>query len=298
MNAVFYCISFVPKNGRNRRSAGTVTRQSQMKRKRKRKILESATTTPSQNINVTVRSCARAMKRDFEKRFGYLTVEVFSRSIVRGAANRQVGIHPAYMFAHALDPRFKDLRFIENETSCDALWKEILEAIVALAKDKAKVVGTENIEEDEDGDAGSKGSKSKNDKGKTISSLGKFMKKRMIRKGDNPNQQVSNTAIRAALRYELSMYRAAPIDISEDILQYLEDTNPLDWWKKNHQNYPNVWALAKQFLPVPATSAPSERAFSAAGNVVTLRRCSLNVDLVDDIVLLRENIDRVREIFD
>ena len=87
------------------------------------------------------------------------------------------------------------------------------------------------------------------------------------------------------------MYRDAPIEALD--LEYLEGINPLDWWKENHIKYPHVWVLAKCYLPVPATSAPSKQAFSVAGNVITLRRCHLNVDLVDDIVHLRENEEKL-----
>jgi len=89
----------------------------------------------------------------------------------------------------------------KNETSGNALWKEILEAFVALANDSTKAVGSEEEKEevkeaeDDEGEAGSKGSKSKDDKNKKISALGKFMKARKIRKGGNTNQQVSNTAV-------------------------------------------------------------------------------------------------------
>jgi len=49
--------------------------------------------------------------------------------------------------------------------------------------------------------------------------------------------------------------------------------------------------VAERYLTIPATSAPSERAFSSAGNLVTMRRCLLKHQLVDDMVLFRENID-------
>jgi hAT family C-terminal dimerisation region len=58
---------------------------------------------------------------------------------------------------------------------------------------------------------------------------------------------------------------------------------PLDWWKDNQENYPAVWAVEERYLAIPATSAPSERAFSAAGNTVTAKRCRLAPDTVRDI---------------
>jgi len=48
--------------------------------------------------------------------------------------------------------------------------------------------------------------------------------------------------------------------------------NPLDWWRIKADKYPNVWKLARCVLPIPATSAPSERVFSAAANIVNKKR--------------------------
>ena len=42
-------------------------------------------------------------------------------------------------------------------------------------------------------------------------------------------------------------------------------TNPLHWWARNAASLPHLSVLARQFLCIPATSAPSERVFSAAG---------------------------------
>ena len=57
------------------------------------------------------------------------------------------------------------------------------------------------------------------------------------------------------------------------------------------QGFPAVWAVAERYLAIPATSAPSERAFSAAGNIISMKRCRLNADLVAEMLFLRENLD-------
>lgn len=40
--------------------------------------------------------------------------------------------------------------------------------------------------------------------------------------------------------------------------------DPLPWWKKQERRFPLVAALARKVLAIPATSAQSERLFSAA----------------------------------
>jgi hypothetical protein len=50
--------------------------------------------------------------------------------------------------------------------------------------------------------------------------------------------------------------------------------NPLDWWRIKANKYPNVWKLARCVLAIPATSAPLERVFSAAANIVNKKKCA------------------------
>ena len=69
---------------------------------------------------------------------------------------------------------------------------------------------------------------------------------------------------------------------------------PLSWWKLNHTDYPHVWKLAQRILAIPSTSAPSERVFSSAANIVNKKRVSLKPDNVDLLVFLRGNKDFVK----
>jgi hypothetical protein len=71
-------------------------------------------------------------------------------------------------------------------------------------------------------------------------------------------------------------------------------SDPLVWWKANASKFPHVWLLASVVLAVPATSAPSERVFSAAANIVDKKRVRLKPENVDLLVFLKTN----REIVD
>jgi hypothetical protein len=74
------------------------------------------------------------------------------------------------------------------------------------------------------------------------------------------------------------------------------DSDPLKWWAVNASHYPSLSVLAKKYLCVPATSAPSERVFSAAGLTVSHTRNSLSPSTVDSLLFLSKNFDVLHEL--
>ncbi|ROL41901.1 Zinc finger BED domain-containing protein 1 [Anabarilius grahami] len=68
-----------------------------------------------------------------------------------------------------------------------------------------------------------------------------------------------------------------------------KEENPLLWWKANNDRYPMLARLAKSYLCIPATSTPSERLFSAAGNIASKKRATLSQEHVDMLTFLHCN---------
>lgn len=66
--------------------------------------------------------------------------------------------------------------------------------------------------------------------------------------------------------------------------------NPLQWWARNERRFPRLARLSKTYLAIPATSTPSERIFSLAGNTITRQRASLHPAHVDELIFLHENM--------
>ena len=55
-------------------------------------------------------------------------------------------------------------------------------------------------------------------------------------------------------------------------------SNCLDWWKENCSRFPILFKLMKKTLCIQATSAASERTFSAAGLTIANNRSRLTGD--------------------
>jgi hypothetical protein len=67
------------------------------------------------------------------------------------------------------------------------------------------------------------------------------------------------------------------------------EEDPLFWWNQKKVILPNLAIQARVYLAIPATSVPSERLFSSAGNVFTKKRNRLSQNNLHNILFLREN---------
>ncbi|GBC12879.2 zinc finger BED domain-containing protein 1-like [Rhizophagus irregularis DAOM 181602=DAOM 197198] len=75
------------------------------------------------------------------------------------------------------------------------------------------------------------------------------------------------------------------------------DDCPLLWWKTNKARFPILSKLARKYLAIPATSTPSERLFSEAGNVVTIKRTQLLPNTLENLVFCKKNWRLVGGVF-
>jgi len=90
---------------------------------------------------------------------------------------------------------------------------------------------------------------------------------------DNPSRRVDA---------EIALYRAVPFVPGA--------TDPLVWWKANESRFPTIAILAKKYLAIPASSAPSERVFSQTKAVVEKKnRWRLLPEKVEQLVFLQYN---------
>lgn len=75
--------------------------------------------------------------------------------------------------------------------------------------------------------------------------------------------------------------------LEEQIISFNED--PLSYWKNNTKDFPILSQLAREFLGCTATSAPSERVFSIAGNFYTSDRSLLGTATFRSLMFIKCN---------
>ena len=64
---------------------------------------------------------------------------------------------------------------------------------------------------------------------------------------------------------DFKTYLTAPIISNENL-------DPLEWWRINETQYPQLSKMARDYLAIPATSVPSEQCFSISKNLITNNR--------------------------
>ena len=67
---------------------------------------------------------------------------------------------------------------------------------------------------------------------------------------------------------------------------FIAAINILIYWKVKENTWPNLAAVARGLLGVPATSTPSERSFSVAGRTIEDRRTMLSAESIDGLLFL------------
>ena len=113
--------------------------------------------------------------------------------------------------------------------------------------------------------------------------------------GDGGSDSDNEERIRIRCEAQLAAYELLdPMKMKTDG----KYNNPLQWWAVSKDTYPELAKLAKKYLSIPATSAPSERVWSRTARVLTARRASTSPDLISAIMFVQENVSLIRKHWD
>ena len=105
-----------------------------------------------------------------------------------------------------------------------------------------------------------------------------------------PNDQVNTATANQVCENE--MYQLLLGNDFKMNMQNIEKTAyncPLSWWKSSAHRFKNFKSLAVKYLAIPATSAPSERIWSRAARVLTVKRNRMSEEVTSAMMYCREN---------
>lgn len=76
------------------------------------------------------------------------------------------------------------------------------------------------------------------------------------------------------------------VNLYRQLPEINREADPLTWWQQHRNTYPHLTSLAMKHLGCPASSVPSERLFSSAGNIISKKRASLHPENANKLICL------------
>ena len=225
---------------------------------------------------------ASSLLRDFNKRWKDSSAPVYEEAQngapVRASRNRQTGIHPVLCLATFLDPRTKSLACID-EASKVAIKKRIL-ALMIASESRLRIAEADAAAGNEDAEASTDGSiantrdntETQDDGDSTIFGFIDMLEQQEDAADASEDANVST--IEVDCKNEFNRYKDTkrlPWKTANNT-----NSNPLLWWKANASRFPILARLARIYLAVQPSSAPSERIFSVASRLLSARRTTMD----------------------
>nr|XP_055057386.1 E3 SUMO-protein ligase ZBED1-like [Misgurnus anguillicaudatus] len=199
------------------------------------------------------------------------TVSNIKKAILNNLHTRYTSEYNHLLECTALDPRFRTLPHLEKE-QCDDVFHGLKEKAVLMLQNK--------------------------DEGKECASGHPPAAEQLLDQTDRAGTELKpppskKTALEDLLGGTFDEPVAQHISqIDAEMIKYRAETSislnscPLKWWKENDRLYPLLSSIAKAYLSTPATSVPSERVFSSAGDIVNVQKSQLLPENVDMLIFL------------
>ncbi len=237
-----------------------------------------------------VKRLTKTLFEDFDKQYHPPTGNVgkvkFTCRPETGERDCCTGVHPYFFIAAFLDPHTrKRLMKMMVPDQCQELREMILGHMVNVALDKETQNNFDdrnemNNEEKPTGTSSSDGidfafeglyDHSNDDDDSTTLA------------GTNINKE----SIQMRCNHQLAAYKLSAQMKMRDNEGNFNDA--LKYWAANESQSPELAQLAKEFLTIPATSAPSERVWSRAARVIREKCSCLNPEVMTRMMFAQEN---------
>jgi len=167
------------------------------------------------------------------------------------------------LMAALLDPRYKNLDFIEIDTEKERIIEKLRDEIGEVEVPESEIL--DDPVPFIDGES-------------SIRSHKEYRQRRQ--------KKIKKAISNVVIYDEVTNYLSLPLA--------LETEDPLDWWRIRSQNFPKLAKIARKYLAIPATSVSSERLFSDAGNLISAKRTNLDTKLVGQMLFLKRNIKTMK----
>jgi len=109
------------------------------------------------------------------------------------------------------------------------------------------------------------------------------------------NFQKPTTSSRASIIEELYNYRSLIVQYNS--LHKVSTSSCLNFWKTYEAAFPRLSKLAREFVCTPATSVPSESAFSMSAYVARKERARLSIDSLTATVFLKVSYQKQNDLY-
>jgi hypothetical protein len=217
-----------------------------------------------------IHNAAEAMKSKFEEKWGSgQDGTVFNEHKREGNKRIKKGLTVKTMLSAALDPRTKGMKYFgpkDRELVREELKKQLKEII--------------RSQTDVNGDRGTSQKSSVSSAESSNLSFIRSSKMTSMLADDIPETNTESEIERKAVQELQTLFYSTGLD---------KDKNPLTWWKIKEREMPFLAMLARAFLAIPATSAPSERVFSSCGRFIERDRYRLLTESVEELIFLKGN---------
>lgn len=257
--------------------------------------IDNGLTAAAADVNATPALIAllKKIKVKFDEEFGTRQPgTVFDSHTREGPMRRHIGFPYLMMISMAVDVRTKSLAGIPAGEDRDKLWEALrsemikeqhkdLEADQKNKRDIDRPVVLDEIMEAQNVDV--------------EKDIFADEEENIIAEYDFDENEIQ---IRRRVDDELRRYREVPrLDMRVKLAGGVrgEYNNPLMWWKDNCDRFPIIAKIARRTLCIPATSAPSERAFSVAGLTISKMRSRLNPETASCLIFLKENAKLIKD---
>ena len=243
-----------------------------------------------------VKELSKKLLQDFDERYipeDDGKVRYTGRADI-GHRNRYNGVHPYFFNATMIDPRTKNkLRGMMTEEQYEMLKRDLIEFMVATRK--------ETLNRTLHQIHGQSGSDDQN--ATTAVNEGEVEDDLFAGLDDITNDSVTSLPVddvelRIQCESELKLFLLEEGIKLVDPNDKKKYSDCLKWWENNEHRYPAIAPLAKIFLAIPASSAPSERVWSRGSRVLTMKRSNMTQELSSGIMFVKENMDLLNKYYD